>query len=122
SEYGAASQLEKITMLDYADAVVINKFEKEGANDALRDVRKQVQRNRKAFDTPLEEMPVFGTIASRFNDDGVTALYHYLLGLINEKKGTRLMSTMPRPERRASSSKTIIIPPQRTRYLAEIAG
>jgi methylmalonyl-CoA mutase len=121
SEYGAASQLEKITMLDYADAVVINKFEKEGAFDALRDVRKQVQRNRKEFDTPLEEMPVFGTIASRFNDDGVTALYHYLLGLIDAKKGTRYALRLPRSERRTSSSKTIIIPPQRTRYLAEIA-
>ncbi len=97
SEYGAASQLEKITMLDYADAVVINKFEKEGADDALRDVRKQVQRNRKEFDTPLEEMPVFGTIASRFNDDGVTALYHYLLDLINAKKGTRYASA-PAPD------------------------
>jgi methylmalonyl-CoA mutase len=120
-EYGAASQLEKITMLDYADAVVVNKFEKEGAEDALRDVRKQVQRNRKEFDRTLEEMPVFGTIASRFNDDGVTALYLYLLDLINMKKGTRLTSGLPRPERRASSSKTIIIPPKRTRYLSEIA-
>jgi isobutyryl-CoA mutase len=120
-EYGAASQLEKITMLDYADAVVVNKFEKEGADDALRDVRKQVQRNRKEFDKPLEEMPVFGTIASRFNDDGVTALYHYLLDLINTKKGTSLKTRLPRPDGRASSSKTIIIPPQRTRYLAEIA-
>ncbi|MBN2158079.1 MAG: methylmalonyl-CoA mutase family protein [Spirochaetes bacterium] len=121
SEYGAASQLEKIAMLDYADVVVINKFEKEGADDALRDVRKQVQRNRKEFDRPAEEMPVFGTIASRFNDDGVTALYHHLLDLVNRKKGTSFASPMPRPASRASSSKTIIIPPRRVRYLAEIA-
>ncbi len=121
SEYGAASQLEKITMLDYADAVVVNKFEKEGADDAFRDVRKQVQRSRKAFGSSLEEMPVFGTIASRFNDDGVTALYHYLLDLVNAKKKNRFASALPRPAGRASSSKTIIIPPRRTRYLAEIA-
>jgi methylmalonyl-CoA mutase len=121
SEYGAASQLEKIAMLDYADAVVVNKFEKEGAEDAIRDVRKQVQRNRKEFDKPLEEMPVFGSIASRFNDDGVTALYQYLLGCINTKKGTQYTSSMPHPTQRTSSSKTIIIPPHRTRYLAEIA-
>ncbi|MBN2077568.1 MAG: cobalamin-dependent protein, partial [Spirochaetes bacterium] len=121
AEYGAPSQLEKITMLDYADAVVINKFEKEGADDALRDVRKQVQRNRKEFGRALEEMPVFGTIASRFNDDGVTALYHHLLDLVNERKGTAFESSLARPAGRASSSKTIIIPPRRTRYLAEIA-
>ncbi len=120
-EYGAPSQLEKITMLDYADAVAINKFEKEGADDALRDVRKQVQRNRKEFGRSPEEMPVFGTIASRFNDDGVTALYHHLLDLVNERRGTAFTSSLARPTGRASSSKTIIIPPRRTRYLAEIA-
>ncbi len=122
SEYGAASQLEKITMLDYADAVAVNKFEKEGADDALRDVRKQVQRNRKAFDKSLEEMPVFGTIASRFNDDGVTALYLHLLDLVNAKRKNRFVSRLSDPGVKASSSKTIIIPPRRTRYLAEIAG
>src|SRR5581483_5139905 len=74
-EFGAASQLEKIEMLDFADFVAINKFDRRGAADALRDVRKQLQRNRALFATPAEEMPVFGTIASRFNDDGVTALY-----------------------------------------------
>ena len=120
-EYGAPSQLEKIAMLDYADAVVINKFEKEGADDALRDVRKQVQRNRKEFQRSPEEMPVFGTIASRFNDDGVTAFYRHLLDLVNERHGYSWESSMPRPASRASSSKTIIIPPKRTRYLAEIA-
>jgi len=75
-EFGAASQLEKIDMLDFADFVAINKFDRKGAEDALRDVRKQVQRNRQVFGTSTEQMPVFGTIASRFNDDGVTALYH----------------------------------------------
>src|SRR3954465_15807886 len=75
-EFGAASQLEKIDMLDFADFVAINKFDRKGAEDALRDVRKQVQRNREAFTTAPEEMPVYGTIAARFNDDGVTALYH----------------------------------------------
>src|SRR5687767_6582860 len=75
-EFGSASQLEKIDMLDFADFVAINKFDRRGAEDALRDVRKQVQRNRQAFKSPAEEMPVFGTIAARFNDDGVSALYH----------------------------------------------
>ncbi len=120
-EFGAASQLEKIDMLDYADLVAINKFEKRGGEDALRDVRKQVQRNRNAFDVPPEEMPVFGTIASKFNDDGVTALYHAMLETIAAKTGRTFPTRLPRPEGRASSSKTIIIPPERTRYLAEIA-
>ncbi len=121
SEFGAASQLEKIDMLDYADLVVVNKFEKRGSEDALRDVRKQVQRNRKAFGKSPEEMPVFGTIASKFNDDGVTALYHALLDVIDEKCGVRFDSSLPKPETRHSSSKTIIIPSERTRYLSEIS-
>ena len=121
AEFGAASQLEKIDMLDYADLVVVNKYEKRGGEDALRDVRKQVQRNRNAFDRSAEEMPVFGTIASKFNDDGVTALYHALFDAVAEKTGVRFESRLPRPEGRASGSKTIIIPPERTRYLAEIA-
>jgi methylmalonyl-CoA mutase len=74
-EFGAASQLEKIDMLDFADFVAINKFDRKGAADALRDVAKQVQRNREAWTIPTEQMPVFGTMAARFNDDGVTALY-----------------------------------------------
>ena len=78
-EFGAASQLEKIDMLDFAEFVAINKFDRKGAADALRDVAKQVQRNREAFKQPPEQMPVFGTMASRFNDDGVTALYQALL-------------------------------------------
>src|SRR5690606_2665559 len=77
-EYGAPSQLEKIDMLDFADAVAINKFDRRGAVDALRDVRRQLQRNREAFGEPIEAMPVFGTVAARFNDDGVTALYQHL--------------------------------------------
>ena len=121
AEFGAPSQLEKIDMLDYADLVVVNKFEKRGSEDAVQDVRKQVQRNRKAWDTPLEEMPVYGTIASRFNDDGVTAFYHGLLDFLNEKMGTDFISSIPRTGLTCSSSKTIIIPPDRTRYLAEIA-
>jgi isobutyryl-CoA mutase len=121
SEFGAASQLEKIDMLDFADLVVVNKFEKRGGEDAVRDVRKQVQRNRKAYDSPLEEMPVFGTIASKFNDDGVTALYHALLDTIKAKTGVAFESSLPRSASKQSSSKTIIIPPERTRYLAEIA-
>ncbi len=121
SEFGAASQLEKIDMLDYADIVVVNKFEKRGGEDAVRDVRKQVQRNRTAWDTPADEMPVYGTIASKFNDDGVTALYHALLDTIADKTRVRFQSRLPRPKTKASTSKTIIIPPERTRYLSEIA-
>jgi isobutyryl-CoA mutase len=79
-EFGAASQLEKIDMLDFAEFVAINKFDRKGASDALRDVAKQVQRNKEAWTTPTEDMPVFGTMAARFNDDGVTALYQALKG------------------------------------------
>lgn len=121
AEFGAASQLEKIDMLDFADLVAVNKFEKRGSEDALAHVRKQVQRNRKAFDRRPEEMPVYGTIASKFNDDGVTALYHALLDAIAEKTGVRFASRLPRPAGKHSSSKTIIIPPERVRYLGEIA-
>ncbi len=121
SEFGAASQLEKIDMLDFADLVAVNKFEKRGGEDAVRDVRKQVQRNRKAFDRDPADMPVFGTIASKFNDDGVTALYHALLDTIAAKTGVKFEPRLPRPETKTSSSKTIIIPPERTRYLSEIS-
>ena len=93
----------------------------EGADDAYRDVCKQVQRNRKAWDTPPEEMPVYGTIASKFNDDGVTALYHAIIETIQTKTGVQLETGLEKPEGTTSSSKTIIIPPERTRYLAEIA-
>jgi len=121
AEYGAPSQLEKIDMLDYADIVVVNKYEKKGSEDALRDVRKQVQRNRKAWDKDPKDLPVFGTIASKFNDDGVTAFYHGLLDVIAEKKGVEYKSSIPRVAVKESSSKTIIIPGDRVRYLAEIA-
>ncbi|MDM8552328.1 methylmalonyl-CoA mutase family protein, partial [Desulfobacterales bacterium HSG2] len=121
SEFGAASQLEKIDMLDYADVVAVNKFEKRGGEDAVRDVRRQVQRNQKAWDKSPEEMPVFGTIASKFNDDGITSLYHTLMDSIAEKTGVKFDSRLPRPDTKTSTSKTIIIPPERVRYLAEIA-
>ncbi len=121
SEFGAASQLEKIDMLDYADLVVVNKFEKRGGEDAVRDVRKQVQRNRQAWTTKPEDLPVFGTIASKFNDDGVTAFYHALIDAVKEKTGASFETHLERPASKMSTSKTIIIPPERTRYLAEIA-
>src|SRR3954451_31897 len=112
-EFGAASQLEKIDMLDFADFVAINKFDRKGAEDALRDVRKQVQRNRESFRASPETMPVFGTIAARFNDDGVTALYHALADKLAEK-GLKLKERrLPRPESNASSSVHVIIPPKR---------
>ena len=120
SEFGAATQLEKIDMLDFADLVVINKFEKRGADDAVRDVRKQVQRNQKLWDMDPEEMPVFGTIAAKFNDDGVTSFYHAVIDKIAEKTGVEFKTSLPRPQTRTSSSKTIIIPQERTRYLSEI--
>ncbi|MDX2314460.1 MAG: methylmalonyl-CoA mutase family protein, partial [Gammaproteobacteria bacterium] len=121
-EFGAASQLEKIDMLDFADLVAINKFDRKGAEDALRDVRKQMQRNREAFTASTESMPVFGTIASRFNDDGVTALYQGLSALLSERgfqhpSGGRLAAQ----GRRASSDSAAIVPSNRGRYLAEIA-
>ncbi|HWQ39511.1 MAG TPA: fused isobutyryl-CoA mutase/GTPase IcmF [Burkholderiales bacterium] len=121
-EYGAASQLEKIDMLDFADFVAINKFDRRGALDALRDVRKQMQRNRQAFGVPVEDMPVFGTIASRFNDDGVTALYHAIKLKLAErglplKDGRLKPVTVKHP-----SGQNVIVPPARVRYLAEIAA
>ncbi len=121
SEYGAASQLEKIDMLDVADLLVVNKFEKPGSEDALRDVRKQVQNNRNAFDEKLEDMPVFGTIASKFNDDGATALYQAVLEAVEKKTGVRFPSQLKRLSHKTSTSKTIIIPSERIRYLADIA-
>jgi methylmalonyl-CoA mutase len=120
-EFGAASQLEKIDMLDFADFVAINKFDRKGAEDALRDVRKQVQRNREAFRTPAEEMPVFGTIAARFNDDGVTALYHAVVAKLVEQGLKLRQGKLPKLQARVSSAIHAIVPPQRTRYLAEIA-
>ena len=121
-EFGAASQLEKIDMLDFADLVAINKFDRKGGKDALRDVAKQVQRNREAFGKRPEEMPVYGTIASRFNDDGVTALY---LGLLARLRGKGLAgrdSKWPATDVRHSSDNRAIIPGDRTRYLSEISA
>jgi methylmalonyl-CoA mutase len=120
-EFGAASQLEKIDMLDFADFVAINKFDRRGAEDALRDVRKQVQRNREAFKSSPEEMPVFGTIASRFNDDGVTALYHAITKKLVEKGLTLKPGALPQPASKVSSAVHVVVPPKRQRYLAEIA-
>ena len=120
-EYGAASQLEKIDMLDFADFVAINKFDRKGGEDALRDVRKQYQRNRKLFDRSAEDMPVYGTIASRFNDDGVTALYQGILPALVEHGLKIRPGTLPPVKARASSARNAIVPPARSRYLAEVA-
>jgi methylmalonyl-CoA mutase len=118
-EYGAASQLEKIDMLDFADIIAINKFDKKGALDALRDVRKQYQRNHNLWDINPDEMPVFGTIASQFNDPGTNTLYKQLIQVINKKTGANLVSTLTLPA--GESEKVYIIPPQRVRYLSEIS-
>ncbi|HRP76445.1 MAG TPA: methylmalonyl-CoA mutase family protein, partial [Rhodocyclaceae bacterium] len=120
-EFGAASQLEKIDMLDFADFVAINKFDRKGAEDALRDVRKQYQRNRELFSHSTDEMPVFGTMAARFNDDGVTALYQAMLPVLVDKGLTVTAGKLPRVTVKASSRGRAIVPPERTRYLAEIA-
>src|SRR6266852_1529345 len=120
-EFGAASQLEKIDMLDFADFVAINKFDRKGAEDALRDVRKQVQRNRQVFGTSAEQMPVYGTIASRFNDDGVTALYHAIAARLAEKGLKLKPGRLPKPAVKLASGVNGIIPPKRHRSLAEIA-
>ncbi|WP_431098507.1 fused isobutyryl-CoA mutase/GTPase IcmF [Polaromonas aquatica] len=120
-EFGAASQLEKIDMLDFAEFIAINKFDRKGSLDALRDVSKQVQRNKEAWGTPAEKMPVFGTMAARFNDDGVTALYQALkprlaaLGLALES------GALPATDVRHSTNQTPVVPAARTRYLAEIS-
>ena len=120
-EFGAASQLEKIDMLDFAAFVAINKFDRKGAADALRDVAKQVQRNRDAFKTPPEQMPVFGTMASRFNDDGVTALYQALAARLAELGLPLAKSRLPRVTTRHSTQQVAIVPGARVRYLADIA-
>jgi isobutyryl-CoA mutase len=125
-EFGAASQLEKIDMLDFADFVAINKFDRKGAADALRDVSKQYQRNREQWTVPTEQMPVYGTQASRFNDDGVTALYQGMLpklqaiGLALDGKPL-LAGKLPKLATRHSTSKVVIVPAPRVRYLAEIS-
>ncbi|TAL00290.1 MAG: methylmalonyl-CoA mutase [Rhodospirillaceae bacterium] len=120
-EFGASSQLEKIDMLDFADLVAINKFDRKGAEDALRDVSKQVQRNRTRFDTAPSAMPVFGTIASRFNDDGTTALYQALALRLKDIGLPLAAGSLPVVKTRHSTNQTFIVPPKRVRYLAEIA-
>jgi methylmalonyl-CoA mutase len=121
-EYGAASQLEKIDMIDFADLIAINKFDRRGALDALRDVRKQVQRSRRAFDEPLEDMPVYGTVASHFSDDGMTASYHGLLGVLAAKGFAMWPSRLAGASSKSSSHRTGIVPAERDRYLAEVVA
>ncbi|MDB5868959.1 MAG: methylmalonyl-CoA mutase, large subunit, partial [Polaromonas sp.] len=120
-EFGAASQLEKIDMLDFAEFVAINKFDRKGALDALRDVAKQVQRNREAWTQPADQMPVFGTMAARFNDDGVTALYQALKARLGALGLPLDEGALPQVEVRHSTNQTPVIPAARTRYLAEIS-
>ncbi len=120
-EFGAASQLEKIDMLDFADLVAINKFDRNGSEDALRDVRKQVQRNREAFGVEADAMPVFGTVASRFNDTGVTALYQGILDALRTSGKGQWESGLPMVTTKVSGKARAIIPADRARYLAEIA-
>jgi methylmalonyl-CoA mutase len=135
-EFGAPSQLEKIDMLDFADAVAINKFERRGADDALRDVRRQLQRNRESIrarfggpqragsgsiGAPIEDLPVFGTIAARFNDDGLTALYQHLRGLLGGHGLAAGGGALAPVETRVPTGMIAIVPPARTRYLAEVA-
>jgi len=121
-EFGAQSQLEKIDMLDFADVIAINKFDRKGAEDAYRDVCKQVQRNREAFTQNIETMPVFGTIASRFNDDGTTALYQEVMRKLGELGLSTNAGQLLRVDTRKSTARTVIVPSERVRYLAEIAA
>ena len=118
-EFGAATQLEKIDMLDFADVVAINKFDKRGAQDALRDVRKQFKRNHDLWDAEDEALPVLGTIASQFNDPGTHRLYRMLMDRLVERTGAPLQSHWPAPGE--DSEKIFVIPPGRVRYLSEIA-
>jgi len=118
-EFGAATQLEKIDMLDFADLVAINKFDKRGSLDALRDVKKQYMRNNNLWDTPQDELPVFGTIASQFNDPGMNTLYKAVMDKLVEKADSELKSKFEISKE--MSEKIFVIPPSRTRYLSEIA-
>ncbi|HES58389.1 MAG TPA: methylmalonyl-CoA mutase, partial [Firmicutes bacterium] len=121
AEFGAPSQLEKIEMLDYADFVAINKFERRGSEDALRDVRKQYQRNNMLFNRDPKTLPVFGTSAAQFNDRGVNALYGHLVEKLNDKFELGWDSTYPADDTRTTEITQMIIPPQRERYLSEIS-
>ena len=118
-EFGAATQLEKIDMLDFADLVAINKFDKRGSLDALRDVKKQYVRNHQLWETPQEELPVYGTIASQFNDPGMNKLYKAIMDEIVAKSDSDLISSFEISDE--MSEKIFVIPPARTRYLSEIA-
>ncbi|MEP2771012.1 MAG: methylmalonyl-CoA mutase family protein [Fulvivirga sp.] len=119
-EYGAATQLEKIDMLDFADVIAINKFDKRGALDALRDVKKQYKRNHQLWETSDDDIPVYGTIASQFNDPGMNRLYKEVMGKIVERTNSKdLASTFEITDE--MSEKIFVIPPKRTRYLSEIA-
>lgn len=118
-EYGAATQLEKIDMLDYADIVALNKFDKRGAMDALRDVRKQYLRNHKLFETDVDQMPVFGTIASQFNDPGMNSLYRCIMDTLDAKTNSAFNSDWASGDE--LSEKIFVIPPSRNRYLSEIS-
>jgi methylmalonyl-CoA mutase len=121
AEYGAASQLEKIDMLDFAHMVCVNKYERRGSEDALRDVRKQVRRNQEIFTTPDEELPVFGTIAAQFNDPGVNSAYLYLLSLLARHTGVPYESSVQDPGARTSPGKQRVLPGERQDYLRRIA-
>ena len=118
-EYGAATQLEKIDMLDFSDIIALNKFDKRGSLDALGDVKKQYQRNHSLWDDDIDSMPIYGTIASHFNDPGVNELYHALMNIVKKKTGEDFSSTIEHPDE--ISEKIFIIPPNRTRYLSEIS-
>ncbi|MEM8995087.1 MAG: methylmalonyl-CoA mutase family protein [Acidobacteriota bacterium] len=120
SEYGAPSQLEKIEMLDYADLVAINKYTRRGSEDALRDVRRQYQRNHLLWETPAEKLPIFGTSAAHFNDSGVNALYGHLIAAVSAKLDLDWTSSFPADDRRATDSSRAIIPSGRERYLSEV--
>ena len=121
SEYGAPTQLEKIDMLDYADIVVLNKYDKKGSEDALRDVRRILRRTHERFDVPLESMPAYGTIAARYNDEGVNGLYAGLLECVNRKCGQEFACNIPEDRVSHTSAMRFAIPPDRIRYLGEIA-
>ena len=121
-EFGAASQLEKIDMLDFADVVAINKFERRGADDARRDVARQLVRNRDAFSSSWEDMPVYGTSAATFHDDGVTALYGHLRSMLAGLGLSVGDGRLTIPDTKTSTDYAASIPPERARYLADVAG
>jgi methylmalonyl-CoA mutase len=119
-EYGAATQLEKIDMLDFADLIALNKFDKRGALDALRDVKKQYQRNHQRWDDPIDDMPVFGTMASQFNDPGTNRLFAAIVDALKTKTGSDQWQLAPEVVKEPGE-KMFVIPPHRTRYLSEIS-